>query len=430
MSETNRSHVRRPRRKPRMVAAGVLATTAVLGIASVSFGGEVLGTKNDTTASRSDCPKPGGSPGRPSLPVQPGAAPAGRPDANEKGGSSGQPDTAPGAGKPAEGEPSASGPDAGKPVGEPVGEPPSAEASAQADAGADAGADTDPGTGPNAEASGSQASAQADTDPGTEPSAEASGPGASAQADRDPGTGPSARADTESDPAVDGESNTQESASEFGAGSGPGAGAEAGAEAEEPEASAGQPEGTCGQPAGSNRQGRGTWTEGPGAPSRVNPGARFSPELYQEIAHLKNKDFIKLRNRVIGSAKTDDATKQLKRSFYGDGCSYPFMKGLGNWVSWQSTVDACLQHDFRYTVGPNTLTEASQKDKDRSAADLQLGINIQEGGHFDSIPNGNLFYLGVSNFGRDHYVTQPGTTGGKTIGSMADLNTIVQRSSS
>ncbi|WP_190094026.1 hypothetical protein [Streptomyces melanogenes] len=192
-------------------------------------------------------------------------------------------------------------------------------------------------------------------------------------------------------------------------------------------AGAGAADGPCGNP--NSRQPRGVWTEGPGAPSPGHPGAKFSVELYNSIARMPNKEFINLRNRVIKSRSADPRAAQLKRSFYADGCSYPLMKGLGNWISWQSTVDACLQHDFRYTVGPNTLTQASQK-ADRSGADLQLGINIQEGGHFDSIPNGYIFYKAVDAYGRDHYVTQPGTVGEKTIGSMADLNAILQASSS
>ncbi|TJZ56831.1 hypothetical protein FCH28_04735 [Streptomyces piniterrae] len=108
--------------------------------------------------------------------------------------------------------------------------------------------------------------------------------------------------------------------------------------------------------------------EGPGEPDSSHPGAKFDPATYQKVAQLPNDQFIELRNKSLDAASDGE----LQRSFYSNGCT----RTPSDAVS-QKTMDACIQHDFRYTVGPNVYDKNSKEGQDdRAAADAQLGQNI------------------------------------------------------
>lgn len=117
--------------------------------------------------------------------------------------------------------------------------------------------------------------------------------------------------------------------------------------------------------------------EGPGAPDQDHPGAKLSPDEYQRIAQLDNASFIQGRNRVLSMDAADDPEhmeqiQQLQRSLYSNGCT-----GVSTSLVTQQELDACIQHDFRYTVGPNVYGEDTEEGmKERAAADSQLADNF------------------------------------------------------
>ncbi|MBT2511490.1 hypothetical protein J7I98_37995 [Streptomyces sp. ISL-98] len=130
---------------------------------------------------------------------------------------------------------------------------------------------------------------------------------------------------------------------------------------------------TGGDPSGRKpgRQGRALdFNSGPGAPSAGYPGAALSKSLYLKIARMDNASFVEMRNRVLQLDPADPVNARLQRSFYANGCTGVPMRAVS-----QQTLDACLQHDFRYTVGPNVMTGPAVK-ADRDAANRQLGENI------------------------------------------------------
>ncbi|WP_371657216.1 MULTISPECIES: hypothetical protein [unclassified Streptomyces] len=148
---------------------------------------------------------------------------------------------------------------------------------------------------------------------------------------------------------------------------------------------------------GPGRQGRSapTWAEGPGLPSAQNPGAVFTKELYERIANLKNDDFVRIRDRVLQQSPSDPGWARLQRSFYANGCT-----GV-SWVS-QQTLNACLQHDFRYTAGPNLSPGTFSSERD--AANVQLGDNVGGGtgwlAKWLTKAAGGLFYSATPTAGR------------------------------
>ncbi|MEU1409267.1 hypothetical protein ABZ471_44770 [Streptomyces sp. NPDC005728] len=119
--------------------------------------------------------------------------------------------------------------------------------------------------------------------------------------------------------------------------------------------------------------------EGPGEPSASDPGADFDEGLYQTIAGMDNQSFTTLRNAVLSQNPDDEANpelrqraEELQRSFYSNGCT-----GVPSAGVTQQDVDACAQHDFRYTVGPNVYGEDTEAGRaEQAAADEQLGENI------------------------------------------------------
>ncbi|MEU8548976.1 hypothetical protein AB0C81_18660 [Streptomyces roseoverticillatus] len=114
----------------------------------------------------------------------------------------------------------------------------------------------------------------------------------------------------------------------------------------------------------------------PESPSFVNPGAKFTEDLYLSIAQLSNDDFVALRDEILIAAADSNADlKALQTSFYSNGCT-----DAPEWLTPQPTWEACVQHDFRYTVGANVFFGNGEKARaDRSAADRQLGKNIGAG---------------------------------------------------
>ncbi|WP_371656669.1 MULTISPECIES: hypothetical protein [unclassified Streptomyces] len=115
----------------------------------------------------------------------------------------------------------------------------------------------------------------------------------------------------------------------------------------------------------------------PEKPSATNPGAHFTEGLYLRIAQLSNRNFIALRDEIIAPVSGGDSAdlQALQTSFYTNGCT-----GAPSWLTPGPTWEACVQHDFRYTVGPNIFFNDAEKARaDRAAADRQLGENIGAG---------------------------------------------------
>lgn len=357
MAKMKLSHARRPRNKRRAAAIGALVGTGVIGLASISYGGELFDTGQTaaaTRASRSECAQP--------------AEPSGNPGAGVPG------EAEPGAGNPSVTGPGAAEPDVGNPgtAGPGAGEPGAVD--------------------PRPEEPNQQ----------PQPVPEPVGQG---QAGEAPTQGQGKEASAEGAPAKEAQAE-EESAQE-------GVGYEAAAEGTD------APGGPCGKPNG--RQPRGVWQEGPNEPSQQHPGAKFSPELYNQIAQMPNAQFVKLRNRIINSRSTGAAAARLKGSFYADGCSYPILKSFINGMVSQQTVDACLQHDFRYTVGPNTIgPNSAAMKRDKTDTDAQLGRNI---GGF----TGKFYEWGVWLGGDGHYHATPAE--GDPIKSMAELEAILRSQS-
>ncbi|MEU8548955.1 hypothetical protein AB0C81_18545 [Streptomyces roseoverticillatus] len=111
----------------------------------------------------------------------------------------------------------------------------------------------------------------------------------------------------------------------------------------------------------------------PEAPSEENKGAAFSESLYRKIAGMSNRDFIDLRNFVLSVAPEGQGKlKALQTSFYSNGA-----KGVPEYVTPRDAWDAAAQHDFRYTVGPNSLFVA-EWGRDREEADKKFVADVQE----------------------------------------------------
>ncbi|MGW3194103.1 hypothetical protein ACWDBD_05805 [Streptomyces sp. NPDC001118] len=123
----------------------------------------------------------------------------------------------------------------------------------------------------------------------------------------------------------------------------------------------------------------GQFVEGPGAPDAAHPGAKFDEGLYKTFAGMDNQSFNTVRNALMSQNPDDESNpelrqreQELQRSFYSNGCT-----GVPSSFVSQRTTDACAQHDFRYTVGPNVYGEQTEAGKaERAAADAQLGENI------------------------------------------------------
>ncbi|WP_267242998.1 hypothetical protein [Streptomyces sp. PR69] len=129
-------------------------------------------------------------------------------------------------------------------------------------------------------------------------------------------------------------------------------------------------------------------------PDADHPGANFDRATYEETAQLPNDQFIERRNKVLDAAPDGE----LQRSFYSNGCTAIPADTIS-----QQTMDACIQHDFRYTVGPNVdQDDPEAADRERKEAGKQLGDNI--GGRA-----GDLFNAGTQVAGS--YFFQPTDTG-------------------
>ncbi|MEU8548997.1 hypothetical protein AB0C81_18785 [Streptomyces roseoverticillatus] len=103
-------------------------------------------------------------------------------------------------------------------------------------------------------------------------------------------------------------------------------------------------------------------------PSPRNPGAVFSLDEYRRIAELPNEAFMDLRRKVMASS----ASSAVKASFASNGCT-----GVFSFLLTPQDWRACVQHDFRYTVGPNTIDEPDAQEADQEEADKQMAGNVQ-----------------------------------------------------
>uniref|UniRef100_UPI002F90BE43 hypothetical protein n=1 Tax=Streptomyces sp. NBC_00060 TaxID=2975636 RepID=UPI002F90BE43 len=114
-------------------------------------------------------------------------------------------------------------------------------------------------------------------------------------------------------------------------------------------------------------------------PAEKKPGANAERDEYLRIANLDNRSFIRLRDAVSAGDLTGVDQVQMKllqASLASDRCPAEPPKSLRKAVSGlssQQIVNGCLQHDFRYTVGPTVFKrDASAGLAERAAADNQL----------------------------------------------------------
>ncbi|MEU8974539.1 hypothetical protein AB0D11_35630 [Streptomyces monashensis] len=144
--------------------------------------------------------------------------------------------------------------------------------------------------------------------------------------------------------------------------------------------SAGQPQSAFEDNAGQYKDFHaGQLDEGPGAPDESHPGAKFDQGMYKAVAGMDNQSFITLRDALLSqnpdaepNPELRQKEKELQRSFYSNGCT-----GVPGSVLTQQETNACIQHDFRYTVGPNVYAGNPDAGKaDKADADRQLGDNI------------------------------------------------------
>ncbi|MFD7026600.1 hypothetical protein ACFWAR_01015 [Streptomyces sp. NPDC059917] len=142
-------------------------------------------------------------------------------------------------------------------------------------------------------------------------------------------------------------------------------------------------------------------------PSKENPGAVFSVSEYKRIAKLPSADFIELRRKVLGSS----AGNPVKASFYSNGCTkVPSI--LLTEKDWQ----ACAQHDFRYTVGPNTIKDADERRADEIDADTDLEKNAE----YFLLRKSQPFFSALRAAGLSNYFATP-TTGEE----INDINSVI-----
>ncbi|GGP85812.1 hypothetical protein [Streptomyces melanogenes] len=163
------------------------------------------------------------------------------------------------------------------------------------------------------------------------------------------------------------------------------------------------------------------------------PGADVERTEYLKIANLDNPAFIRVRDAVkAGDYKgvSQVQVKFLRTSLASKRCTDDPPKELRKAVrglSSQQIVNGCIQHDFRYTVGPKVFTrDAAAGTTELAAADQQLsslfGMAIQQlirfglsflGGGLGlaSFPGGGQGGVGASIGGGG-----PGRTGGATPG--------------
>ncbi|MGW1056207.1 hypothetical protein [Streptomyces sp. NPDC002521] len=146
-------------------------------------------------------------------------------------------------------------------------------------------------------------------------------------------------------------------------------------------------------------------------PDEDNPGAVFGAQLYASIARLDNTAFIKLRTRVLARdpGETPDGTvARLHRSFYSNGCT-----SIPQAVCPQQVLDACIQHDFRYVVGPNiTANDTDSAEKERTEADEQFRQNLPP-------VFAEKFHAGVRVFGGIQF--RPTPAAGDTLTEFSDV---------
>lgn len=138
--------------------------------------------------------------------------------------------------------------------------------------------------------------------------------------------------------------------------------------------------------------------------------ATFTRELYCQIATMDNASFIDLRDTVQSNPSDDKRSQALNRSFYSNGCTM-----ISDAVISDAAWDACAQHDFRYTVGPNVFAGSpGEAEAERLSADEQLGGNVAANqgnpGLFSSL-HGLLKQGGTSVFGPTFFTATPADEG-------------------
>ncbi|WP_369384111.1 hypothetical protein [Streptomyces sp. cg36] len=104
----------------------------------------------------------------------------------------------------------------------------------------------------------------------------------------------------------------------------------------------------------------------PSAGSGVSPGLALPADQVRQLAEMDNDDFICLRESILAKA---GPLSHLRRTFFTNGCT-----GLPRDLTQRQKEDlfnACVQHDFSYTAGPNAFA-GSAAEEFRKMADEKL----------------------------------------------------------
>jgi hypothetical protein len=146
-------------------------------------------------------------------------------------------------------------------------------------------------------------------------------------------------------------------------------------------------------------------------PSKKNPGAVFSAAEYKRISKLSNADFIALRRKVLAGS----AGKAVKASFYSNGCTL-----VPNLLLTEKDWQACAQHDFRYTVGPNTIKEP----KERLADEIDADVDLENNSEYFLLRKSQPFFTVLRRAGLSNYFATP-TAGDEVNDISTEINSNV-----
>ncbi|WP_405585647.1 hypothetical protein [Streptomyces sp. NBC_01092] len=135
-----------------------------------------------------------------------------------------------------------------------------------------------------------------------------------------------------------------------------------------------------------HRGGRALWgneaprldNHGAVAPDAAHPGSVFSPALFDRLKKAPLSEFLQIRQAALSAPSSSTQDQGLRNSFYANGCT-----GISQVMNLpQEIVDACIRHDFAYTVGPNIAARTQQDPSAlRREADDQLWDDMRASGH-------------------------------------------------
>ncbi|TXS41485.1 hypothetical protein EAO75_42875 [Streptomyces sp. uw30] len=135
-----------------------------------------------------------------------------------------------------------------------------------------------------------------------------------------------------------------------------------------------------------HRGGRALWgneaprldNDGAVAPDAGHPGSVFSRALFDRLKKAPLSEFLQIRKAALSASSAGTQDQRLRNSFYANGCT-----GIGQVMNLpQEIVDACIRHDFAYTVGPNIAARTQQDPSAlRREADDQLWDDLKASGH-------------------------------------------------